>query len=192
MPFPAWKGRKMRLPLLRSTAVDRRLHTVSVLFLSLILCSFLGCGGSSPSSSPSLKPQAVPPSITAQPQSQNVTEPAAATFSVQATGTAPLVYQWNKGGSPITGATSATYALPATSAGETGTSFTVTVTNSAGSVTSAAALLTVNLSPASVAAIAGGGQSATVSTPFAANLQATVTDSSGIPIANELVTFSSP
>jgi len=111
---------------------------------------------------------------------------------VQATGTAPLVYQWNKGGSPITGATSATYALPATSAGETGTSFTVTVTNSAGSVTSAAALLTVNLSPASVAAIAGGGQSATVSTPFAANLQATVTDSSGIPIANELVTFSSP
>src|ERR1700682_5844891 len=91
--------------------------------------------------------QAEPPSISAQPQSQTVTAPATATFSVAATGTAPLSYQWKKNGAVISGATSSTYTTPATTTGANGASFTVTVMNSFGSITSSLAILTVNPAP---------------------------------------------
>jgi hypothetical protein len=83
------------------------------------------------------------PTITTQPASQTVTVGQTATFSVTASGTAPLTYQWYKGGSPIAGATSSTYTTPATVIGDSGSQFTVTVTNVAGSANSAAATLTV-------------------------------------------------
>ncbi len=153
-----------------------------------------GCGGNSRSPSPSI--QAVPPSITAQPQSQNVTAPATATFAVAANGTAPLSFQWSENGNPISGATSATYTTTATTGTDNGAKFTVIVANSAGSATSGPAVLTVSgsagVSPVSVATMAGNNQSATVSAAFATALQATVTDSSKNPIANELVTFAAP
>ena len=65
-----------------------------------------------------------------------------ATFSVAATGSS-LQYQWAKSGSAIAGATRSTYVTPATAFADTGTTFRVTVSNSAGSVTSQAATLTV-------------------------------------------------
>ena len=99
-----------------------------------------GCGGSS---SPP-PPPGVAPSITTQPQNQTVTAPATVTFSVTATGTAPLSYQWNKNGAPVSGATSASYTTPATSAVDNGAVFTVAVANSAGTVISNAATLNVN------------------------------------------------
>src|SRR5207302_6522465 len=71
-----------------------------------------------------------------------------ATFSVTATGTAPLSYQWQKNGAAISGATSSTYTTPATTASDNGAQFTVVVSNSAGSATSNAAILTVNSPPA--------------------------------------------
>ncbi len=70
-------------------------------------------------------------------------EGATATFSVTAAGTAPLTYQWKKGATAITGATTSSYTTPATVVGDNGASFTVTISNSAGSVTSNAATLTV-------------------------------------------------
>src|SRR5207253_2345910 len=85
----------------------------------------------------------VPPSITTQPASQTVTTGQTATFSVTATGTAPLNYQWRKNGAAISGATSSSYTTPATTSSDTGAQFTVVVTNSAGNVTSSAATLTV-------------------------------------------------
>ncbi len=87
------------------------------------------------------------PAITTQPQSQTVTAPATATFSVTATGTGSLSYQWNKNGAAIGGATSATYTTPATTTGANGASFSVTVTDSFGSTTSATTILTVNPAP---------------------------------------------
>jgi Phosphoesterase family/Putative Ig domain/Abnormal spindle-like microcephaly-assoc'd, ASPM-SPD-2-Hydin/Immunoglobulin domain len=87
---------------------------------------------------------AVAPSITTQPANQTVTAGQTATFSVAATGTAPLSYQWNKNGSTITGATSSSYTTPATTSSDSGSSFAVVVSNSAGSVTSNTATLTVN------------------------------------------------
>ena len=90
----------------------------------------------------------VPPAITSQPQSQSVTVGATATFSVVATGTTPLTYQWSKNGATISGATNSTYTTAATVSGDNGSTFTVKVTNVAGSKTSAAAILTVNVPPA--------------------------------------------
>jgi hypothetical protein len=83
------------------------------------------------------------PSITTQPANQTVGVGQTATFSVTANGTAPLSYQWQKGGAAISGATSASYTTPAAQASDTGTTFTVTVTNAAGSASSSAATLTV-------------------------------------------------
>jgi hypothetical protein len=50
-------------------------------------------------------------------------------------GTTVTGYQWRRGGQPIAGATSASFSVPATGAGSTGT-FDVVVTNASGSVTS--------------------------------------------------------
>jgi Abnormal spindle-like microcephaly-assoc'd, ASPM-SPD-2-Hydin/Immunoglobulin I-set domain len=84
------------------------------------------------------------PSITTQPASKTVIAGQTATFSVTATGTAPLTYQWNKSGTAIGGATSSSYTTPATTTADNGARFTVTVTNVAGNTASSAATLTVN------------------------------------------------
>ena len=85
-----------------------------------------------------------PPAIVQQPATQTVTAGQTATFSVAATGTAPMSYQWAQNGTPISGATSSSFTTPATSVSGSGSSFSVTVTNAAGSVTSTAATLTVS------------------------------------------------
>jgi Bacterial Ig domain/Putative Ig domain/Immunoglobulin domain len=87
---------------------------------------------------------AVAPSITAQPASQTVTAGQTATFSVAATGTAPLTYQWEKNGAAITGANSSSYTMSSTTSSESGEQFSVVVSNSAGNATSTSATLTVN------------------------------------------------
>jgi hypothetical protein len=84
-----------------------------------------------------------PPAITAQPASKTVAAGQTATFSVTAAGTGTLTYQWKKGGTAIGGATSSSYTTPATATGDSGSQFTVTVTNSVGSTTSNTATLTV-------------------------------------------------
>src|SRR4029077_12241783 len=75
---------------------------------------------------------------------QTVTAGQTATFSVTATGTAPLTYQWSKNGAAISGATSSSYTSPATASSDNGAQFSVVVSNSAGSATSGAATLTVS------------------------------------------------
>ncbi|MFN9141812.1 MAG: immunoglobulin domain-containing protein, partial [Betaproteobacteria bacterium] len=86
---------------------------------------------------------AVAPSITTQPANATVTAGQTATFSVTASGTTPLSYQWRRGGTNISGATSASYTLQNTTSSDNGAQFSVVVTNSAGSVTSSNATLTV-------------------------------------------------
>ncbi len=86
---------------------------------------------------------AVAPSITTQPVSQTVTAGQTATFSVTATGTAPLSYQWNKNSAAISGATSSSYTTPSTASSDNEAEFSVVVTDAAGSATSSPATLTV-------------------------------------------------
>jgi len=70
-----------------------------------------------------------------------------ATFAVIATGQPPLAYRWQKNGTTIAGATSSSYATPATTTADNVSMFQVVISNSGGSVTSASATLTVT-SPA--------------------------------------------
>ncbi|HEY0768503.1 MAG TPA: PQQ-binding-like beta-propeller repeat protein, partial [Steroidobacteraceae bacterium] len=85
----------------------------------------------------------VGPSITAQPADQSIKAGQTASFSVVASGNAPLSYQWRKNGTAIGGATSASYTTPAESTADSGATFAVVVSNSAGSIMSRAARLTV-------------------------------------------------
>jgi hypothetical protein len=97
------------------------------------------CGGGNGSGSPA----AVAPAITAQPTDQRVVVGQTATFSVTANGTAPLNYQWQKGTTPIAGATASSYTTPATSLPDNGSTFQVVISNSVSSVTSSSVMLTV-------------------------------------------------
>jgi hypothetical protein len=89
----------------------------------------------------------VAPTITTQPASQTAMAGQTATFTVAAGGTAPLNYQWQKNGVNIAGATAASYTTPVTATSDSGSTFRVVVSNTAGTVTSAAATLTVNAAP---------------------------------------------
>lgn len=82
------------------------------------------------------------PVITQPPLAVTVAAGQAATFSVTATGTAPLRYQWQKNNVAIAGATAATYTIARTTTADAG-AYRVIVSNAAGSATSPAARLTV-------------------------------------------------
>ena len=87
--------------------------------------------------------RATPPSITTQPADKTVAAGETAKFSVKAIGTPPLRYQWRKNGAEIAGATENSYTTPPTTQEDNGSLFSVVVSNSAGSVTSVDATLTV-------------------------------------------------
>jgi glucose/arabinose dehydrogenase len=83
------------------------------------------------------------PVITDQPDSLTVTVGSPASFSVTATGSAPLSYQWQRNGSNIAGATSSTYTLASAQLADNGARFRCVVSNSLGTATSVEATLTV-------------------------------------------------
>ena len=83
------------------------------------------------------------PAFTQQPQSQSVQPGASVSFTVAATGTAPITFQWQRNGSDIPGATAATYAVNSVSLNDNATVFHCIVDNPYGTVTSTDATLTV-------------------------------------------------
>lgn len=114
--------------------------------------NFESGGGSSP-------PGATPPGISTQPVSQSVATGGSVTFTVTATGTTPLTYQWRFGGMNIPGATGSSLTLSNVQTADAGP-YTVTVSNNVSSVSSNAATLTVTVRitpPASPTTSGGGG-----------------------------------
>jgi hypothetical protein len=124
-----------RRMILESMAVKRLAVAVSAMLL------VVACNGD-PLNASSTGGGAGAPQITTPPQSVTVATGQTATFTVSATGTAPLTYQWNRGGNAIAGATLSSYTLT-TQSTDTGATFNVVVSNSFGSVESSSATLTV-------------------------------------------------
>ncbi len=83
-----------------------------------------------------------PPTITAQPQAATVAVGSSASFSVTATGSGTLTYQWTKDGVAISGATKSSYSIASVQATDAGT-YAVAVTGGALTTTSSSATLTV-------------------------------------------------
>ena len=91
-------------------------------------------------------PAVTVPAVTSHPSSQLVTVGANVTFTVVATGTAPLRYQWFRDGRAIERADTSALSLTNVRLNDAGL-YTVRVSNSAGTATSAPAALAVNGTP---------------------------------------------
>lgn len=83
-----------------------------------------------------------PPTLTSGPENQSVTVGGSAMFSVTATGSSPLMFQWSLNGINLPGATSAALTLTNLGLSQAGT-YTVTVTDGNGATSQASAVLTV-------------------------------------------------
>ncbi len=144
----------------------------ALLSVCLVLAA---CGGADapppPESGPVPPVLPTPPTITQQPTNVTVTAGQPASFTVAASGTAPLTYQWQRNGVDIAGANATTYAIAATALADSGAAFRAIASNVAGSATSNAATLTVTASapvltitpqPANASVVAGTNASFTV------------------------------
>lgn len=100
--------------------------------LAGLLVTWLGCS------------LAQSPVLTQSPANQTIFLGDPATFRASATGTAPLAYQWFRNGALLPGATGSNYVISAIASSDHDAAFSVRVTNSLGTVTSTAAVLTVD------------------------------------------------
>jgi len=124
--------------------------------VGLTACGGSGGGGSDDSTPPPATNDA--PAISTQPQAASAEVGQSVTFSVIASGDAPLTYQWQRDGVDINGATQASYTLE-TTLSDDGATFHVVIANSAGSINSNDVQLTV----AAAANGGGSGSGATIS-----------------------------
>jgi len=92
----------------------------------------------------------IAPTIVTQPASATVNAGNTVSFAVAVAGTGPITYQWRRNGTAIGGANGAVYTIAAAATTDAGT-YTVVVTNTAGSATSSPATLAVNAALAPVA-----------------------------------------
>ncbi|OQP53515.1 CBM96 family carbohydrate-binding protein [Niastella populi] len=126
------------------------------------------------------------PVITTQPQSITISQGNTATFSVTATGNPAPTYQWRKNGTAISGATSATYTITNVQPSHAGT-YSVVVTNNAGSVTSNNATLTVtqpNTPPVAAITSPVNGASFRAGTTISFSGTGTDAENGNLPAAN--------
>ncbi len=113
-----------------------------------VLLGVTGCGGGGSSDAPVLAPK-----ISVSPQSTSATAGQTVVLEVTATGTG-LTYSWTRNGAVIPGAASSTLQVMPT-IGDDGAQYVAQVSNSAGQVQSAVAVLSVKL-PAGISLLAGG------------------------------------
>ncbi len=136
--------------------------------------------------------QSLPPSITVQPASQTVQVGQTATFTVVATGSMPLSYQWQENGTNIPGATSTSYTTQATTGADSGSTFDVVVTNATGGVASSTAALTVNPGSGQLSASASSLSFGSVAVGGSSSLSVTLSNSSLSTVTIVNVSISGP
>lgn len=102
--------------------------------------------GSTNSTSAMLTVYGIPPTITTQPTNQIIQVGGTTIFSVTASGTLPLTYQWSFNGTNLLNVTNAILTLTNVQISQTG-NYSVLITNLFGSTNSATAVLTVNPPP---------------------------------------------
>ncbi len=110
----------------------------------LAACGSAGSGSAGGATNPTT------PTISSQPSAQTVTAGQTATFTVSASGTAPLTYQWFLNSAAV-GTNSDTFSIMQTPASDNAAQIFVTVSNTAGMVNSNTVTLTVNPVQASTA-----------------------------------------
>jgi hypothetical protein len=118
-------------------SISQRHRLFTAVLLSCAMACF-GCGGSSKMISPTTQLE-----IILQPADVSSPLGMTATFTVKAEGSGSLVYQWQRDHSDIRGATNASYTTPPVAASDSGSLFTVMVSEGSDSVSSAAAKLMV-------------------------------------------------
>ena len=156
----------------------RRLAVLRVILVgafSLAICTSLAGAATNNSD------DSEPPSITTEPVSQDVIVGQTATFSITATGTDPLSYQWLENGTVIDGATSSSYTTPPATSSDDRSLFTVVVTNDAGATASNTGTLNVHTTSTAVA-ITVSPTSATVAPGSTQLFVATVTGNSNTAV----------
>ena len=152
-PAPTFQWRKNGVAIVGATGPAYTIASLTAAAAgtySVIATNSLG----SATSSDAVLAVTVAPVFTTQPSSQTVNAGVTVTFSASATGTPAPTYQWYKNGVAIAGARSSSYKLTCVQRTAAG-SYTVVATNSGGSVTSASAVLTVNVPPVITAQPAG-------------------------------------
>ena len=116
------------------------------------------------------------PSITQHPTSQTRSPGQSVTFSVVASGTQPLDYQWQRGNVNIPGATAPSYTLDGLQPADNGATFRVIVTNPGGSTPSNPAILTVTSNQSPTATITAPSSGALYRAGDTINFAATAAD----------------
>ena len=119
-------------------------YRIFAALLALFILASCGGGGGGGGGATNGGGSTTPLTISTQPSAQSVTAGQAVTFSVTASGTDPLTYQWYRGGSAIFGATLSSYTTPATVIADNGSIYKVVITDgTSASITSTEVALTV-------------------------------------------------
>ncbi|MBI4658112.1 MAG: immunoglobulin domain-containing protein [Verrucomicrobia bacterium] len=135
-----WRLNGANLPGLTSSSIT--LNNVQPLNAGQYTVVVSNVAGSITSAPATLTVVLAPPSITLQPQHQTAGFGDAVIFGVTATGSEPLRYQWQLNGVAIPNANSSTFTVSSAAPAQAGT-YTVEVSNSAGSKVSSPATLSL-------------------------------------------------
>ncbi|MBI5766258.1 MAG: immunoglobulin domain-containing protein [Verrucomicrobia bacterium] len=151
-PAPTFQWQRNSAALAGATSDTFQLAAVRVEDAGTYTCIVTNSAGSVTSSPATITVSVPPPIVTAAPTIS--TPPASlvvdvgqtAAFSVTASGTPAPSYQWRRNGTALTGATNTSLSITATRVDDAG-NYDCVVTNSAGTITSAVATLTVRTGP---------------------------------------------
>ena len=147
-PAPTYQWRKDGLVLAGATAATLSLPALTAASAGVYSVVVANSLGSVTSNNATLTVNTVPaaPTVTTQPLSQFSVVGQSVTFTVVATGNPAPTYQWLKNSIPLAGASAATLTLGSLTLADAG-NYVVTLTNSFGTVVSAAATLNVDAAP---------------------------------------------